>query len=73
VRLDASTYRQDWVDGKDKAGRRRLDNAGDFVRLEIAAASQAEHSGHTLRARGMQRGTVARNLSDWLFGKWVRT
>jgi hypothetical protein len=29
---------RDWVDGKDKAGRRRLDNAGDFVRLEIAAA-----------------------------------
>lgn len=29
---------RDWLDGKDKSGRRRLDNAGDYVRLEIAAA-----------------------------------
>src|SRR5687767_1111745 len=29
---------RDWVDGKDKSGRRRLDVPGDFVRLEIAAA-----------------------------------
>ena len=29
---------RDWVDGKDKSGRRRLDIPGDFVRLEIAAA-----------------------------------
>lgn len=28
----------DWLNGKDKSGRRRLDNTGDFVRLEIAAA-----------------------------------
>lgn len=28
----------EWLEGKDKSGRRRLDNAGDFVRLEIAAA-----------------------------------
>jgi hypothetical protein len=29
---------RDWIDGKDKSGRRRLDIPGDFVRLEIAAA-----------------------------------
>src|SRR5215212_74511 len=29
---------KDWLDGKDKTGRRRLENPGDFVRLEIAAA-----------------------------------
>ena len=29
---------KDWLDGKDRAGRRRLENPGDFVRLEIAAA-----------------------------------
>jgi hypothetical protein len=29
---------RDWVEGKDKSGRRRLDVPGDFVRLEIAAA-----------------------------------
>lgn len=29
---------KEWADGEDKSGRRRLDNAGDFVRLEIAAA-----------------------------------
>ena len=29
---------RDWVDGKDKSGRRRLDNPGDFVRMEISAA-----------------------------------
>jgi len=27
-----------WVDARDEAGRRRLDDAGDFVRLETAAA-----------------------------------
>lgn len=29
---------RDWVDGKDKSGRRRLDVPGDYVRMEIAAA-----------------------------------
>ena len=29
---------RDWIDGKDKSGRRRLENPGDFVRIEIAAA-----------------------------------
>jgi hypothetical protein len=29
---------RDWLDGKDKSGLRRLDNSGDFVRIEIAAA-----------------------------------
>jgi TIR domain len=29
---------RDWLEGKDKSGRRRIENAGDFVRLEIAAA-----------------------------------
>jgi hypothetical protein len=29
---------REWVDCKDESGRRRLDNAGDFVRLEVAAA-----------------------------------
>lgn len=29
-----------WLDARDAAGQRRLDDAGDFVRLEIAAALQ---------------------------------
>jgi hypothetical protein len=29
---------RDWLEGKDKSGRRRIENTGDFVRLEIAAA-----------------------------------
>ena len=28
----------DWLEGKDKSGRRRIDNPADFVRLEIGAA-----------------------------------
>src|SRR4029453_10343079 len=28
----------DWLEGKDKSGRRRIDNPADFVRLEIDAA-----------------------------------
>jgi Sporulation related domain. len=29
---------REWVDCKDASGQRRLDNSGDFVRMEIAAA-----------------------------------
>lgn len=28
----------DWLEGRDKSGRRRIDNPADFVRLEIVAA-----------------------------------
>lgn len=31
-----------WVDARDQQGRRRLDDAGDFVRLEIESALRAE-------------------------------
>jgi hypothetical protein len=44
-RLDASEVMlsligRDWADARDGAGQRRLDNAADFVRLEIATALQ---------------------------------
>lgn len=32
----------DWADARDSQGRRRLDDQGDFVRLEIEAAFRAE-------------------------------
>ncbi len=31
-----------WLDGRDEDGNRRLDNANDFVRIEIAAALQRD-------------------------------
>ncbi|MGH8934120.1 MAG: FHA domain-containing protein [Egibacteraceae bacterium] len=34
---------KEWLDAKDSDGRRRLDNPGDFVRLEIAAALPRPH------------------------------
>ncbi len=33
---------KDWVAAASEGGRRRLDNPGDFVRLEIAAALKRE-------------------------------
>ena len=31
-----------WIDARDRAGKRRLDDAGDFVRLEVEAALSQE-------------------------------
>jgi hypothetical protein len=33
---------RNWLDARDRAGQRRLDNSADFVRLEIAAALKRE-------------------------------
>ena len=49
---------KDWLDGKDKSGRRRLDNSGDFVRLEIAAALKRGISVTPLLLQGAQMPTA---------------
>ena len=58
---------RDWVDGKDKSGRRRLDNPGDFVRIEIAAALKRNIPVTPLLLHGAQMPTVEQlpeDLSD---------
>ena len=58
---------RDWVDGKDKAGRRRLDNPGDFVRIEIAAALKRNIPVTPLLLHGAQMPTAEQlpeDLSD---------
>ena len=58
---------RDWVDGKDKSGRRRLDIPGDFVRLEIAAALKRNIPVTPLLLHGAQMPTAEQlpeDLSD---------
>ena len=58
---------RDWVDGKDKSGRRRLDNPGDFVRIEIAAALKRNIPVTPLLLHGAQMPTAEQlpeDLSD---------
>ena len=58
---------RDWVDGKDKSGRRRLDNPGYFVRIEIAAALKRNIPVTPLLLHGAQMPTVEQlpeDLSD---------
>ena len=58
---------RDWVDGKDKSGRRRLENARDFVRLEIAAALKRNIPVTPLLLHGAQMPTAEQlpeDLSD---------
>ncbi len=37
---------REWLEASDRAGGRRLDDAEDLVRVEIAAAPGARHSGN---------------------------
>lgn len=58
---------RDWLDGKDKSGRRRLDNPGDFVRMEIAAALKRNIPVTPLLLHGAQMPTTEQlpeDLSD---------
>jgi hypothetical protein len=58
---------RDWIDGKDKSGRRRLDNPGDFVRIEIAAALKRNIPVTPLLLHGAQMPTAEQlpeDLSD---------
>jgi TIR domain len=58
---------RDWLDGKDKTGRRRLDNPGDFVRMEIAAALKRNIPATPLLLHGAQMPTAEQlpeDLSD---------
>ena len=58
---------RDWVDGKDKSGRRRLDIPGDFVRMEITAALKRNIPVTPLLLHGAQMPTVEQlpeDLSD---------
>jgi hypothetical protein len=58
---------RDWLSGKDDAGRRRLDNPADFVRLEIAAALKRKIPITPLLLRGAQMPTAEQlpeNISE---------
>ncbi|MGZ8485928.1 MAG: toll/interleukin-1 receptor domain-containing protein [Candidatus Binatia bacterium] len=58
---------RDWVDGKDKSGRRRLDIPGDFVRMEISAALKRNIPVTPLLIHGAQMPTAEQlpeGLSD---------
>ncbi len=58
---------RDWVDGKDKSGRRRLDIPGDFVRMEITAALKRNIPVTPLLLHGAQMPTAEQlpeDLSD---------
>jgi len=58
---------RDWLDGKDKSGRRRLDNPGDFVRMELAAALKRNIPVTPLLLHGAQMPAVEHlpeDLSD---------
>ena len=58
---------RDWLDGKDTSGRRRLDNPGDFVRMEIAAALKRNIPVTPLLLHGAHMPTVEQlpeDLSD---------
>jgi len=55
---------RDWLDGKDTSGRRRLDNPGDFVRMEIAAALKRNIPVTPLLLHGAHMPTVEQLPED---------
>ena len=59
---------RDWVDGKDKSGRRRLDIPGDFVRMEITAALKRNIPVTPLLLHGAQMPTAEQLPEDQRLG-----
>lgn len=58
---------RDWLQGKDKSGRRRLENPSDYVRLEIAAALKRNIPVTPVLLHGAEMPTAEQlpeNLSD---------
>ena len=55
---------REWLAGKDSEGRRRLDNPGDFVRLEIAAALKRKIPTTPLLLQGAQMPTAEQLPGD---------
>ena len=55
---------REWLAGKDSAGRRRLDDPGDFVRLEIAAALKRKIPTTPLLLQGAQMPTAEQLPKD---------
>src|SRR5215831_924219 len=55
---------RDWLDGKDTSGQRRLDNPGDFVRMEIAAALKRNIPVTPLLLHGAHMPTVEQLPED---------
>jgi hypothetical protein len=55
---------REWLAGKDGEGRRRLDNPGDFVRLEIAAALKRKIPTTPLLLQGAQMPTAEQLPGD---------
>ena len=49
-----------WLDARDAAGRRRLDDPGDFVRLEIELALAARAAGRAGARRGRDHAVGSR-------------
>jgi hypothetical protein len=55
---------REWLVGTDSSGRRRLDNPGDFVRLEIAAALKRKIPTTPLLVQGAQMPTAEQLPAD---------